>query len=287
MGSVAARLPLLLLAAALAPFGLGVLLAAASGFPVRGPLLAAEILAVVALTLAGLASREAYAPNIGRWPRLTGLNRDSCRRLAYACLILAGVLVLLLRLLWQTGDFTLPLAALGLLGGYFTFAPPLAWHRRGLGEFWGGLCFGLLPVFTGFYLQSRHAVNEILLYAVPLSLAAFNLFLLLGFPELGPDAGPGPFSLAARLGPVNAALVYTIINILVILGLVIRLLFPAASQVGHSWLWAPIILAVIIQEMIKRRAYYQAARLQLLCFLTLALHLGINLIFALGLWGRL
>ena len=57
-------MPLLLLAAALAPFGLGVLLAAASGFPVRGPLLAAEILAVVALTLAGLASREAYVPNI-------------------------------------------------------------------------------------------------------------------------------------------------------------------------------------------------------------------------------
>ena len=35
------------------------------------------------------------------------------------------------------------------------------------------------------------------------------------------------------------------------------------------------------------RDYYQVARLQLLCFLTLALHLGMCLIFALGLWGLL
>ena len=48
-----------------------------------------------------------------------------------------------------------------------------------------------------------------------------------------------------------------------------------------------MILALVIQEMIKRRACYQAARLPLLCGLTLALHLGMSLVFALGLWGRL
>ncbi len=280
-----ALLPLLLLPMALAPLALGVLLAAATGFPVPGPVLAGETLAVTALTLAGLASREAYAPDVGRWPHLPGPDREGWVRLAYLCLILAGVLVLLLQGGGHTGVLTTPLAALGVLGGFFVFAPPLAWHRRGLGEIWGGLCFGLLPVFTGFYLTSPHPVGAILLYGVPLSLAAFNLFLLLGFPE--PGAAVDTSSLAARLGPLAAALTYTIVNILVILCLVANLFFPAGGFMGRPWLWALVILALVIQEMIKRRAYYQAARLPLLCGLNLALHLGMSLVFALGLWGRL
>jgi len=64
-------------------------------------------------------------------------------------------------------------------------------------------------------------------------------------------------------------------------------LFPAASHWSRPWLWALIGLALINQELIKRRGYYQEARLQLLCTLTLALHLGMCLIYALGLWGRL
>jgi 1,4-dihydroxy-2-naphthoate octaprenyltransferase len=195
------------------------------------------------------------------------------------------MVVLLLQGVWQTGAFTIPLAAIGILGGYFIFAPPLAGHRRGWGEFWGGCCFGLLPVLAGFYLQSRHLISEILLYGIPLSLGAFNLFLLLGFAKPGQEAEP--FSLATRLSPAGAGLVYTIINVLVILCLVINLFFPAASHWSRPWLWALILLAVVNQELVKRRAYSHLARIQLLGLLTLSLHLGMSLIFALGLWGRL
>jgi 1,4-dihydroxy-2-naphthoate octaprenyltransferase len=285
MRSAAVLFPVLLLVAALAPFGLGILLAAASGFPPPRTVLAAAFLALAALALAGLAGREAYAPQLGAWPLWEGLDRKAWRRLAYACLTLAGVLGLLLQWLWHTGDFTIPLGALGIFCGYFIFAPPLSWHRRGLGEFWGGLCFGLLPVLTGYYLMAGYLISEIALYGIPLSLVAFNLLLLLGFPQAGQEAGR--LSLAARLGPVGTGLLYTIINILVIVGLAICLFFPAASNLGHSWLWALIILAIINQEMVKRRAYYQEARVRLLCFSTLALLLGMDLIFALGLWGRL
>lgn len=287
MGSSPALMSLVLFLAALAPFGLGVLLAAASGFAVQGPVMAVEFLAVAALFLAGLAGREAYAPRSGRWPSRGGMDQAGWQRLAYASLTLAGALVLLLQWVWQTGDFTIPLAALGILCGYFVFAPPLAWHRRGWGEFLGGFCFGLLPVLTGYYLQTGHLISEILLYGVPLSLAAFNLFLLLGFPESGPEEGPKPLSLAARLGPVAGGLLYTVVNILIILALAINLFFPAVSHWSRPWLWGAIILALVNQEIIKRRAYYQEARIQLLCFTTLALHLGMSLVFALGLWGRL
>lgn len=285
MGLAATLLHVLLLMAALAPFGLGVLLAHASGFPLAGPALALEILAVTALFLAALAGREAYAPLLGRWPSLGGLGQANWQRLANACLALASMLVLLLQGVWQTGDFTLPLAALGILGGYFSFAPPLAWYRWAWGELWAGLCFGLLPVLTGFYLQSRHLISEILFYGLPLSLAAFNLFLVLGFP--GPGQDGERCSLASRLSPAGVGLLYTIINILVILCLVINLFFPAAGHRSRLWLWALIALAVVNQELVKKRAYYQAARIQLLGFLTLTLHLGMSLLFAVGLWGRL
>ena len=171
------------------------------------------------------------------------------------------------------------------MGGYFLFAPPLAWSRRGWGEFWGGLCLGLLPVLTGFYLQSGHLISEILLYGIPLSLAGFNLFLVLGFPEPGQEVERT--TLATRLGPVGAAFLYTIINVLVALSLIISIFFPAASHWGQSWLWALIVLAMVNQELVKRRAYYQETRLQLLCLLNLALHLGMSVVFGLGLWGRL
>jgi 1,4-dihydroxy-2-naphthoate octaprenyltransferase len=284
MSIAAVLFPVLLLVAALAPFGLGVLLAAASGFPPPVPVLAAATLSVAALALAGLASREAYAPQLGPWPLWEGIDRQTWRRLAYACLTVAGVLGLLLQWLWHTGDFTIPLGAMGIFCGYFIFAPPLAWHRRGLGEFWGGLCFGLLPVLTGYYLTAGYLISEIPFYGIPLSLTAFNLLLLLGFPRPGETVR---LSLAGRLGPVGVGLLYTIINILVILGLGICLFFPAASNLGHVWLWALIALALINQELIKRRAYYQETRIRLLCFSTLALLLGMDLIFALGLWGRL
>jgi 1,4-dihydroxy-2-naphthoate octaprenyltransferase len=284
MSIAAVLFPVLLLVAALAPFGLGVLLAAASGFPPPVPVLAAATLSVAALALAGLASREAYAPQLGPWPLWEGLDRQTWRRLAYACLTVAGVLGLLLQWLWHTGDFTIPLGAMGIFCGYFIFAPPLAWHRRGLGEFWGGLCFGLLPVLIGYYLTAGYLISEIPFYGIPLSLTAFNLLLLLGFPRPGETVR---LSLAGRLGPVGVGLLYTIINILVILGLGICLFFPAASNLGHVWLWALIALALINQEFIKRRAYYQETRIRLLCFSTLALLLGMDLIFVLGLWGRL
>ena len=287
MGIAAVIIPGLLLWGGLAVFGLGALLARSSGFPVKWPVLAAGFIGVAALILAGFAGRAAYAPQAGRWPPWTGLDQKGWERLAYACLLLAGVLGLLLQWGWQTGDFTILLWTLGILGGYFTFGPPLAWYRRGWGEIWGSFCFGLLPVFTGYYLQSRHLVSEILLYGLPLSLAAFNLFLVLGFPNPEQEEGRTPSSLATRLGPVGAGLVFTIINILTIVGLVIYLLFPAASLRGQAWLWALVLLALVNQELIKRRAYYQAARIRLLGWLCLALYLGMILIFAVGLWGRL
>jgi 1,4-dihydroxy-2-naphthoate octaprenyltransferase len=141
-------------------------------------------------------------------------------------------------------------------------------------------------VVSGFYLQCGHLVTEVLLYGLPLTFAAFNLFLIHGFPPLdGAEPGPGR-SLAARLGPVAAGLVFTLANILTLAGLVFDLLFPA-NPLPFRWGFVLVILlAVVNQELIKQKAYRREARMRLVCRLTLAQHLGMGLVFVISLWPR-
>jgi 1,4-dihydroxy-2-naphthoate octaprenyltransferase len=290
MGAMAARFiislipPLPFLLAGCLPLWVGALLAGVSGFPLRPGILAAATLAVAALILAAFAGRETFCPGTGRCPAWR-LELQRPQVLAYGTLGLAGFLGLALQFGWRTGDFTIPLGSLGILGGYFSFAPPLAWHRRGLGEAVGAFCFGLLPVATGLYLQCGQLLTEVLLYGLPLTFTGFNLFLLYGFPE--PGAEPGCRSLAGRVEPVTGALLYTIGNLLTITGLAMILIFPAAALPWRFGLVPLLLLAVINQELIKRKAYLQEGRLNLLGRLTLTLHLGMGLVFVLILWQRL
>jgi 1,4-dihydroxy-2-naphthoate polyprenyltransferase len=278
--------PLPFLLAGCLPLWAGALLAGVSGLPMRPGVLGAGTLAVAALILAAFAGREAFSPGAGRCPawRLTFSARPPSWS-AYAALAVAAVLGFALQFGWRTGDFTIPLGGLGILGGYFSFAPPLAWHRRGLGEALGGFCFGLLPVATGLYLQCGQMLTEVLLYGLPLTFTGFNLFLIYGTPV--PGTATGSRTLAARLAPATGALIFTLSNIFTISGLVSLLLFPAASLPWRFGLWPLLILAVINQELIKRKAYRDEARLRLLGRLTLTLHLGMGLVFVLMLWQRL
>jgi 1,4-dihydroxy-2-naphthoate octaprenyltransferase len=277
-----ALLPFLL--AGCLPFWAGALLAAVSGYPLRPGVLLAGTLALAALVLAAFASREAFAPGAGRCPAWPCTRPG--RGAAYASLGLAALLGLILQFIYRTGDLTIPLGALGVLGGYFYFAPPLFWHRRGLGEAAGALCFGLLPVVAGFYLQCGYWVTEELFYGLPLTFAGFNLFLVYGFPDPGGET-QARHSLAARLGPAPAALIYTGANLLVILLLVALLFFPASPLPFRGLIWPVLLLAVVNQELLKRRAYREEARLRLMCRLSLALHLGLGAVFNLMLWQRM
>ena len=277
--------PLPFLLAGVLPLWVGALLAGVSGLPLRSGVLGAGTLAVLALILAAFAGREVFCPGAGRCPAWKLTFAPKPKTPAYAALAVAAVLGFALQFGWRTGDFTIPLGGLGIQGGYFSFAPPLQWHRRGLGEVIGGFCFGLLPVATGLYLQCGQLLSEVLLYGLPLSFTGFNLFLIYGFP--GPGAAPGSRTLAARMEPATGALIFTVCNIFTIIGLVLILLFPAATLPWRYGLWPLTILAIINQELIKRKAYRDEARLKLLGRLTLTLHLGMGLVFVLMLWQRL
>jgi 1,4-dihydroxy-2-naphthoate octaprenyltransferase len=284
-GSRFAPAPLVL--SALAPYLAGALLAPASGLPLRVGALCLGLMGVAALVLAAAAAREAFAAGEGGFPSWPLLPPADPKKLARRFLAGAAGLGLLLQFIWRTGDLTVPLGALGVLGGYFYFAPPLKLGRRGLGEAGGALCFGLLPVAAGLYLQCGQLLTEVLLYGLPLSFAGFNLFLIYGFPRPGAAPGAGGGGLASRLGPMAGALTFTVCNVLTILGLVAILFFPAPALPGQAALWPLLALAVVLQELVKRKTYLQEAGLKRLGRLTLALHLGLGWVFVLMLWLRL
>jgi 1,4-dihydroxy-2-naphthoate octaprenyltransferase len=271
---------------ALAPYTAGTLLAVVSGFPLRRWVFLLGLVGVGALVKAAFAAREAFAPGEGRCPAWQAWPGADPRRLAYLCLAVAAAVGVLLQFGLRTGDLTIPLGGLGVLGGYFYFAPPLQWGRRGWGEAAGAFCFGLLPVAAGLYLQCGHLLTEVLLYGLPLSFAGFNLFLISGFPPGGEAPKPAGFGLGSRLSPAAGALLYTVNNVLTILGLLVILLFPAQPLPWRMLLWPLLLLAVVNQEMIKRKVYRDEARLPRLCRLTLALHLGLGWVFVLMLGQR-
>ncbi|MHB8068477.1 MAG: prenyltransferase [Desulfobaccales bacterium] len=283
-GSRIAPLPYVL--AALVPFGAGTILADLSGFPARLEVFVLGAAALAVLVLAAAGSREFFAPGAGRFPSWGPFSPPTLRRLNYGLLGAAALLCVVLQVKWRTGNMTIPLGAVGLLGGYFYFAPPLEWHRRGWGEVLGALWLGMLPVVWGYYLQCNQLVTELLLYALPLTFAAFNFFLIHGFPPLE-EEGPAPDrTMAARLGPVAGALVFTLVNILTITGLVVDLLFPANPLPFRAGFILLILLAVVNQELIKQKAYRREARIKLLCHLTLAQQLAMGLVYVISLWLR-
>ena len=267
------------------PFMVGTLLAGVSGYPVRLGVAGAGALGLAALILAAALSREVHAPKAGGLPPW-GLSPRRANGLAYACLALAAIIGLVLQLAGLTGEMTIPLGALGVLGGYFFFAPPLELHRRGLGEAAGALGYGVLPTLAGYYLQSGHLVAEIFFFGLPLTFAAFNVFLIHGFPPPDGSRPVRPGSLAERLGPGAGALIYSLANVLTILGLILCLWLPASPLPFREALWILMVLAVVNQELIKRKAYRSETRLELLRWLTLGLHLGMGVLFALMAWPR-
>jgi 1,4-dihydroxy-2-naphthoate octaprenyltransferase len=277
----------LLILAGLLPLIAGMLLAGASGYPPSAAVFILGVAAMVCLMLAALAAREAFAYQVGRWPSWENQPAGGWDRLAHILLGVAGLLGVILQFGLDTGDLTIPLGGVGALAGYFCFAPPLQWYKRGWFEGAGALCFGLLPVLAGYYLQTGHLISEILVYGLPLTLAAFNVFLIHGIPEQARKSQPARFSLAERLSPPATGLLFSVVNVLTIACLVFYLFFPAGALPACWALWVLLILALINQELVKRRAYYDERRITLLCRLTLTLHLAMGLIFTWGLWQRL
>ncbi|MDD3581744.1 MAG: prenyltransferase [Desulfobacca sp.] len=249
---------------------LGTLLAPVQGYPWRLAVAEFATLALIALMLGFFWIRELYGTEaqsrpvalaISGFPEdvpgcLTGLvSRATLTKLSYSAAVVAALCGLVLQFYFQTGGWTMALMVVALLAGYAAAAPPVRWGSRPGSGLLAGCALGLLPLVAGFYLQSGYWASELFLFALPLMASGACVYLSHEFRDYATDLQAGNRTLVVRLGLVGGALAYTLANILAIIGMVLVILFPATPLPYHQGLWLIILLAVINQEMVKRRKY--------------------------------
>ncbi|HOG47388.1 MAG TPA: prenyltransferase [Anaerolineae bacterium] len=191
---------------------------------------------------------------------------------------LAGVLLALavaavLQWGYRTGPWTVPLALIGLLGGFFYSARPVRWVRLGLGELWIAFNYGWLPVAVGCYLQTGTVAPPVHRLALPIGLSIVNVILLNEFPDYPADRAAGKANLAVRLGLPRASLVYAAIAAGAWLGVALS----TGQGVPRTALWlclpsVALSLALVVQVL--RGRWRDRAALDRLCGANLLVNLG-------------
>ena len=281
---------------------LGTLLAPVQGYAWRWAVAEFATLALIALMLVFFWIRELYGTKsqtrpvalaISGFPEdvpwcLTGLvSRATLTKLSYSAAAVAVLSGLILQFYFQTGDWTMALVVVALLGGYAAAAPPVRWGSRPGSALVAGVALGSLPLVAGFYLQSGHWASELFLFALPLMASGACVYLSQEFRDYATDWQAGHRTLVVRLGPIGAALVYTLANILAIIGMVLIILFPATPLPYHQGLWLIILLAVINQEMVKRRKYKEPRGQTMLWRLTGLVNISMEIWFLIMAGARL
>jgi 1,4-dihydroxy-2-naphthoate octaprenyltransferase len=201
------------------------------------------------------------------------LPRHAALWASLVSLVLAIGVALILQLVYWTGPWTIPFAALGLLGGFFYSARPVRWVRTGLGELWIAFCYGWLPVAVGYYLQVGAVAPLVHWLAVPIGLTIFNVILLNEFPDYAADSAAGKANLAVRLGRERASLLYGSVS----LGSWVAMLLSLGRGVPARalWVYVPVLaLSLALVVLVMRGRWRDRAALERLCAANLAVNLG-------------
>jgi len=213
------------------------------------------------------------------------LPRRAALLASLASLTLACCIGATLQWGYRTGAFTIPLGALGILGGFFYSSKPLRWVSRGWGELWIAFCYGWLPVAVGFYLQSARIVGLIHWVAVPIGLTIFNVILLNEFPDYPADLQAGKSNLTVRIGRERAAVVYAVASLGSWAALAASLTRGVPSMAG--WVYVPVLaLSLALSVLVLRGRWRDRPALEKLCGANLLVNLGTtaSYILAFGLW---
>jgi len=230
------------------PFALGTAIAWRQAGIFRWDVFALAVTAVVLIMLATYAAGERWDVDEDARSQIrsvrsrfaggsgTVVRGDISQKTAFAVsvmsLILAAAIGTILQFVYRTGLWTLPLGAVGIIGGFFYSTPPIRWVSRGFGELWIALCYGWLPVAVAAYLQTGALAPWVHIVAIPIGLTIFNVILLNEFPDYESDRASGKRNLLVRAGPKSGVAVHTSVNAAAIVSLSISVVLG----------WRPMVL---------------------------------------------
>jgi 1,4-dihydroxy-2-naphthoate polyprenyltransferase len=196
----------------------------------------------------------------------------------YIAFALAIAIGLVIQFHYDTGPYTIPLGAFGLICGYFYSSRPFQWAYRGIGEVLIAICYGWLTINTGYYLQTGHFALLPSLVSIPIGITIFLVVLINEFPDYQADKAVNKRNLVVRFGQPKMAILYAVLVMLSLGILYIALPYdlPKLAAILSALLLPLVVLNV---RAIIKKGYEQAAALQGLCARTLMLNLGFTLIY--------
>lgn len=199
--------------------------------------------------------------------------------LGYGCLLGAIFLIFYIYIQFQR-DFTVfMLGGIGIFSGFFYSSKPLRFSYRGFGEILIAICYGWLPIASGFFIVSGFFVKEIISLCIPVALSIFNVILINEFPDEEADRIVGKRNIVVRLGKQRAGELY--IGILMLTGFsLIKIMFVFDKITLWIWTITVFPLFLMINNIINvwREKYRKRDDLERLCLNTLLINLFITMI---------
>ncbi|MFW9933119.1 MAG: 1,4-dihydroxy-2-naphthoate octaprenyltransferase [Candidatus Thorarchaeota archaeon] len=132
-------------------------------------------------------------------------------------------------LAFTRGFLILVLGIIGAGSGFFYTAPPFRFVKRGIGEVFIGLNFGVLMTFGSYYVQALDIALEPILASVPTALLIAAVLYINEFPDFIADRDSGKRTIVVRLGRARAAKGYALIIAITFSWIVICVLMQLIS----------------------------------------------------------
>lgn len=194
---------------------------------------------------------------------------------AIGALAVAGLIAIILVVIFRTGPWTIPLGMLGILGGFYYSSRPVRWVSTGLGELWIAFCYGWLPVSTAYYLQTSRFSPVATWISLPIACTIFSVILMNEFPDYEADRACNKRNLVVRLGRPNAGVLY---GVLAILSWILLFLstFEGVPRIFILFILPFLVLSVILAVLVMRGGWVEPPRLQQLCGGTILVNIGVS-----------
>ncbi|MDF1538953.1 MAG: 1,4-dihydroxy-2-naphthoate octaprenyltransferase [Candidatus Thorarchaeota archaeon] len=176
--------------------------------------------------------------------------------------------------------FILVLGVIGAGSGFFYTAPPFRFVKRGIGEVFIGLNFGVLMTFGAYYVQAVQFVWEPIIASVPLALLIAGVLYINEFPDFNADRDAGKRTIVVRLGRKHAAKGYAFIILLTLAWNPIFILFQMIAF--ESLLALTILPLAYIGVKTALRCYDNPPQMVPSNVATIMMHLLIGIYMTVG-----
>jgi 1,4-dihydroxy-2-naphthoate octaprenyltransferase len=123
----------------------------------------------------------------------------------------------------------LALGLIGVFSGFFYTNGPFYLAKRGLGEFFVGLNFGILVTHGSFYVQTQQFNFEVFLISIPITVLIIAILFINEFPDYTADGRVGKRTLVVRIGRKKAVYGYFILMSLVYITIIIPAIYGITS----------------------------------------------------------